>query len=104
MAGELVADGEERSSGDRRRHRLAMVFRDALSSLNPVMTVGAQVAEAPRRVGGLSAWAARERALGLLRTVGIPDPARRYGSYPHELTGGAVGRCCWSLPGELRRW
>lgn len=88
VAGELVAGGGERSSGDRRRHRLAMVFQDALSALNPVMTVGDQVAEAPRRVGGLSARAARERALGLLRTVGIPDPARRYGSYPHELSGG----------------
>ena len=88
VAGHLVASGGERSSADRRRHQLAMVFQDALSALNPVMTVGAQVAEAPRRVGGLSAREARERALGLLRTVGIPDPVRRYGSYPHELSGG----------------
>jgi oligopeptide/dipeptide ABC transporter ATP-binding protein len=88
VAGEPVADGEKRSASDRRRQRLAMVFQDALSALDPVMTVGAQVAEAPRRVGGLSARAARERALDLLRTVGIPDPVRRYASYPHELSGG----------------
>ena len=88
VAGELVAARGERSSAARRRHQLAMVFQDTLSALDPVMTIGAQVAEAPRRVGGLSVRAARDRALDLLRTVGIPDPVRRYGSYPHELSGG----------------
>ncbi len=88
VAGEPVSASGERSPADRRRHRLAMIFQDALSALDPVMTVGAQVAEAPRRVGGLSARAARERALALLRLVGIPDPGRRYASYPHQLSGG----------------
>jgi oligopeptide/dipeptide ABC transporter ATP-binding protein len=86
--GELVVARGERSSADRRRHRLAMVFQDPLSALNPVMTIGDQIAEAPRRVGGLSARAARDRALELLRVVGIPDPGRRYASYPHQLSGG----------------
>jgi oligopeptide/dipeptide ABC transporter ATP-binding protein len=92
-AGTLSADGVPLSTdGSRgrqdRRHLVAMVFQDALSALNPVMTVGDQIAEAPRLVLGLSRRSARSRALELLRTVGIPDPKGRYDSYPHELSGG----------------
>ena len=87
IGGDLVHHGRGLGPADR-RHRVAMVFQDALSALNPVMTAGDQIAEAPRRVLGLSARAARERALELLRVVGVPDPDRRYRSYPHELSGG----------------
>ena len=71
-----------------RRGRLAMVFQDPLSGLDPVHTVGAQVAEVPRRVLGASAAASRRRAVELLRLVGMPDPERRAHAFPHQLSGG----------------
>ena len=71
-----------------RRGRLAMVFQDPLSGLDPVYTVGAQVAEVPRRVLGASASASRLRAVELLRMVGMPDPEQRAHAFPHQLSGG----------------
>jgi len=71
-----------------RRGRLAMVFQDPLSGLDPVYTVGSQVAEVPRRVLGASAAASRRRAVELLRMVGMPDPERRAHAFPHQLSGG----------------
>jgi peptide/nickel transport system permease protein len=67
---------------------LAMVFQDPLSSLNPVHTVGNQVAEAIRAHQPVGAAAAREKALQLFRRVGIADAERRLDAYPHELSGG----------------
>ncbi|MFE2759119.1 ABC transporter ATP-binding protein [Streptomyces halstedii] len=67
---------------------VAMVFQDPMTSLNPVKKVGAHLSESVRRHLGLSRADARERAVDLLRKVGIPEPARRATQYPHELSGG----------------
>jgi len=67
---------------------LSMVFQEPMTSLNPVMTVGRQIAEPAMRHLGLGAAAAASRAQELLRLVGIPDPARVAASHPHLLSGG----------------
>jgi oligopeptide/dipeptide ABC transporter ATP-binding protein len=67
---------------------IAMVFQDALTALNPVYTVGSQIAEAINVHEDLPDSAVRARVLELLDTVGIPNPARRADQYPHEYSGG----------------
>jgi peptide/nickel transport system ATP-binding protein len=71
---------------------LAMVFQEPMSALNPVMTVGAQIAEVLRVHRGLSRAEARARALALLQEVAIPEPERRLDNFPHELSGGQKQR------------
>ncbi len=68
--------------------KLAYVFQEPTTSLNPVLTVGRQVSEVLRQHEGLSRAAARARAVELLGIVGIPSPARRVDEYPHQLSGG----------------
>src|SRR5437763_8246060 len=63
-----------------------------MTALNPVMAVGDQISEGPIAHLGYSRAAGRSRALELMREVGIPDPARRFGSFPHELSGGTRQR------------
>jgi peptide/nickel transport system ATP-binding protein len=67
---------------------IAMIFQDPMTSLNAVYTVGWQIAEQLREHEGLSAAAARDRAIELLRSVGIPDAERRVDDYPHQFSGG----------------
>ena len=71
-----------------RGRRIAMVFQDPLSSLDPLMRTGKQITEVMRLKQGLSAAHAREKALQLLQEVGIVDPVRCFHQYPHQLSGG----------------
>jgi len=71
-----------------RGDRMAMIFQDPMTSLNPVFTIGEQIAEILRTHRGLKKSAALERTESLLQNVGIPDPARRIREYPHQMSGG----------------
>ena len=75
-----------------RGQEIAMIFQDPMTSLNPVFTVEKQLREVLTLRFGLDRTSARERAVAMLRTVGIPDPESRLGSYPHELSGGMKQR------------
>ncbi len=68
--------------------RIAMIFQDPMTSLDPVYTAGSQITEAIRAHRDVGKRQARERALQLLEEVGIPDPLSRFDQYPHELSGG----------------
>ena len=73
---------------DVRGNRMAMIFQEPMTSLNPVFTIGDQIAESVIRHQGLSASAARQRALQTLEKVRVPDALQRLDAYPHELSGG----------------
>ncbi|SHE42106.1 peptide/nickel transport system ATP-binding protein/glutathione transport system ATP-binding protein [Loktanella atrilutea] len=71
-----------------RGHDIGMIFQEPMTSLNPVFTIERQLTDGLRLHLGLSAAAARDRALALLKEVRIPEPERRLKQYPHELSGG----------------
>jgi peptide/nickel transport system ATP-binding protein len=71
-----------------RGRRMAMVFQDPSTTLNPVLTIGKQIQLALEAHGPISARAARDRAVAVLTKVGIPDAARRLNAYPHQFSGG----------------
>jgi oligopeptide/dipeptide ABC transporter ATP-binding protein len=95
-SGRILLDGVDIASldpasaamRDLRGRQVAMVFQDPMTALDPVYTVGEQIAEGLRRHLGLSRAAATERAILLLRQVGIAAPERRVADYPHQLSGG----------------
>ena len=94
VGGSMVFDGRDLctlSEAEMRAIRgnsIAMIFQEPMSSLNPVFTVGSQIAEAVRLHQGLGRQAAREKAIEMLRLVEIPEAERRVDEYPHQLSGG----------------
>ena len=94
VSGSVRVDGVDITELDPAERRavisasVSMVFQDSMTALNPLMRIGDQIAEAPQARLGYSKAAARERALALMRQVGIPDPERRARAYPHQLSGG----------------
>ncbi|SMH52707.1 ABC transporter ATP-binding protein [Azospirillum agricola] len=79
---------EEKTLRDVRGNRIAMIFQEPMTSLNPLHSIERQINETLFLHKGLSRSAARARTLELLRLVGLPDPEKRLTAYPHELSGG----------------
>jgi oligopeptide transport system ATP-binding protein len=86
--GENVLDKDDAGMRALRGRRIAMVFQEPMSALNPVFTVHSQISDALRSNLGLSKAEARERVIELLALVGIPAPHKRLDSYVHEFSGG----------------
>ena len=79
---------DNRSRNELRGNRMAMIFQEPMTALNPAWTIGDQLIEVHRRHIGQGTAVARERAVDLLAKVGIASPAERLGQYPHQLSGG----------------
>src|SRR5215204_825329 len=92
--GEAIVEGEdllklsEKRMKDIRGSKIAMVFQDPMTSLDPTMRIGRQITESLKEHLGLSGQRARERAVELLTLVGIPTPKDRIKQYPHQFSGG----------------
>ncbi len=101
--GRIVFDGvdllalPERALRQVRGRSIAMVFQEPMTCLNPVLTIGEQIAEVVRLHEGAGRAAARQRAVEMLRAVRIPDPERRVREYPHQLSGGMRQRAMLAM-------
>ncbi len=94
VSGRVMFEGKdlltlpERSMRAVRGNRISMIFQEPMTSLNPVYTIGSQISEAVRLHRQVGRAEARDRAVEMLRLVGIPSPTERADSYPHQLSGG----------------
>lgn len=101
--GSITFDGEdllalpEPQMRDIRGNRIAMIFQEPMTALNPSISVGKQVREAILLHEKVSRKEARERVIQMFREVGIPEAERRYKSYPHQLSGGLRQRICIAM-------
>lgn len=93
-SGQILFDGKdivqmkEKELQQIRGKKIAMIFQDPMTSLNPVMTIGKQIAEGIIKHQGLSKAQAKEKAIELIDLVGISNPKERYKQYPHQFSGG----------------
>ncbi|WP_418739433.1 ABC transporter ATP-binding protein [Enorma sp.] len=101
--GSITFDGEdllalpEQQMRDIRGNRIAMIFQEPMTALNPSISVGKQVREAILLHEKVSRAEAKERVIQMFREVGIPEAERRYKSYPHQLSGGLRQRICIAM-------
>ena len=86
--GKDLAKMKERELNKYRGNEISMIFQDPMTSINPVYTVGNQIREVIRTHSDLTSEEINERAIELLKLVGIPEPEKRIKSYPHEFSGG----------------
>ena len=100
--GEAIFEGHdllklsEQQMQNIRGSKIAMVFQDPMTSLDPTMKIGRQIEESLKKHLGLSGQRAKERAVELLTLVGIPNPEDRIKQYPHQFSGGCANG--WSSP------
>ena len=93
-SGEILYDGKDLTKvkeddfHEIRGHRIGLIFQDPLSALNPIMKIGKQITEVLRLKKGVSKAEAKEKALELMRVVGIPDVEQRFDQYPFQFSGG----------------
>jgi len=98
MSGEVILNGQdllalpESAMRNVRGNKVAMIFQEPMTSLNPVLTIGFQIEEVLQRHKGLKGAQAKKRIIELLEAVGIPDPKQRITEYPHQLSGGMKQR------------
>ena len=97
LGGQELVDASPALLGAVRGRRIALVFQDALSALNPYLRIGAQLAEVLRHHLGMGRAAAQARATELLALVQVDEPAQRLRQYPHELSGGMRQRVLLAL-------
>jgi peptide/nickel transport system ATP-binding protein len=97
LAGVNLLDLSEREMRQIRGNRISMIFQEPMTSLNPVLTVGRQIAETVQVHQKVGRVEAMTRAVEMLRVVQIPEPERRAGEYPHQLSGGMRQRVMIAL-------
>ncbi len=94
IGGDIIFDGNsildipEKDMREIRGNEISMIFQDPMTSLNPLMKIGAQIMESMILHQNVSKKEAKEKAIELLRLVGIPSPEERFSQYPHEFSGG----------------